>query len=262
MKIQANGIQINYELYGEEGAPVVMLSHPLGCNMDVWQPQLGPLGARFRLLRYDLRGHGESDAPRGPYTLELLAEDAAGLLDALGIDAAHFVGLSIGGMIGQGLAMNHSQRVRRLALCDTSPILPPPAHPVLQERIDRAREKGLAALVQETMERWFTASYLAKKPPAFGEIRNQFLATPQAGYIGCSEAIRGLNYLERLKEITHPTLIIVGEDDPGTPVSAAESIHERIAGSRLVVIPRASHLCNVEQAEVFNSVLVEFLLAQ
>jgi len=262
MKILANEIQINYELTGQENAPVVMLSHSLASSMLMWNPQLASLEAHFQVLRYDMRGHGNSDAPDGAYTLELLADDAVAVLDALGIDTVHFVGLSIGGMIGQGLALNHGDRLKSLALCDTSAIMPAEAQPILQERIAVARQNGMADQVDGTLERWFTPQYLQENPPEVEMIRQQIAATPLAGYLGCSEALGGLNYLERLPEIKLPTLIMVGEEDPGTPVAASEAIHERIAGSQLVILPSARHLSNIEQAEAFNKSLLDFLRRQ
>ena len=259
MKISANDIQINYELTGQKEAPVVMLSHSLASSMVMWNPQLDVLEAHFRVLRYDMRGHGDSEAPGGAYSLELLAEDAVALLDALDIDTVHFVGLSIGGMIGQGLGLNHGSRLRSLTLCDTSAIMPEMAQPILQERIAAARENGMADQVDGTLDRWFTPEYLKKNPPELEMIRQQIVATPLAGYIGCSEALKGLNYLDRLSQIILPTLIMVGEEDPGTPVEASEAIHERIAGSQLIILPAARHLSNIEQADAFNKALMDFL---
>lgn len=259
MKIKANGIDINYELTGRQGAPVVMLSHSLASSMVMWNPQLDTLEPHFKVLRYDMRGHGRSEAPDGAYSLDMLAEDVVALLDALDIDVVHFVGLSIGGMIGQGFALNHGDRLESLVLCDTSAVMPAEAQPILQQRIAHARQNGMAGQVDGTLERWFTPQYLKANPPEVEMIRQQIKATPLAGYIGCSEALRGLNYLERLSEITLPTLIMVGEEDPGTPVAASQAIHERIAGSQLVVLPSAMHLSNIEQAEAFNKALMGFL---
>jgi 3-oxoadipate enol-lactonase len=259
MLTRANGIRMNYELSGKWNAPVVMLSHSLGSSLGMWYPQVNILESNYRVLRYDIRGHGGSDAPEGPYTLELLGEDVIGLLDALGIDQVHFVGLSMGGMIGQFLALNHFHRLYSLILCDTSSIVPAGGQPAIQERIETARSKGMGALAELTMERWFTPGFLSKTPPSLEIIRKQFLGTSAEGYIGCSEAIRKLNYLERLSSIKMPTLVIVGEEDPGTPVSAAEAIHERIKNSKLVIIPSARHLSNVEQPEAFNKALLDFL---
>ena len=262
MLIEANGIRINYELLSKTDAPVVLLSHSLACSMVMWNPQLDVLHPHFQVLRYDMRGHGESEAPEGAYTLDQLAADAIGLLDSLQIDTVHFVGLSIGGMIGQCLALHYADRLQSLTLCDTAPLIPDEAKPLFQERMHAARTKGMQALVQGTLERWFTTSYLKQNPPEVNLIRHQISTTSVAGYLGCSEAILALNYLDRLVEIKLPTLIIVGEDDPGTPVEASKAIHERIPHSKLVILPSAAHLSNIEQAEAFNTTLMEFLRAQ
>jgi 3-oxoadipate enol-lactonase len=259
MKIEANGIQINYKWSGKEGAPIVALSHSLGSSLEMWNPQTAALEPNYRVLRFDTRGHGGSQAPATHYSLEQLGEDTVSLVDALGIDGFHFVGLSMGGMIGQYLALNHGDRLRSLALCDTAARIPPEAQSVWQERIDAARENGLEALADDTLQRWFTPAYLDRNPPEVQLIRKLFLSTPLAGYIGCSEAIRRLDYLEQLAEINIPTLIVVGRDDLGTPVEASEAMHKRITDSRLVVLDSAAHLSNVEQSKAFNQALVEFL---
>jgi len=260
LKLKAKDIEINYEVLGKQDAPVVVLSHSLGSSLAMWNRQIEALESHFRVLCYDMRGHGGSDTPQGAYTLEQLGEDVIGFLDALRIQVVHWVGLSIGGMIGQYLALNHADRIRSLVLCDTAAALPEEAQAMRRERIAIAREKGMDALVEPTLDRWFTSSYLRQNPPQVELIRRQFLATPVGGYIGCSEAIGDLNYLERLSEIRTPTLIIVGEDDPGTPVAASEAMHERIPDSRLVVVPSCAHLSNVEQPEAFNKALIDFLL--
>ncbi len=259
MFIEANEIKINYELSGIEKGPVVVLSHSLACSMLMWTPQLAPLESAFRVIRYDTRGHGGSDAPPGAYTLAQLVDDVIGLLDKLAIDRVHWIGLSMGGMIGQGMALSHSDRLESLVLADTAAIIPDEAQPIWQERIDAVRQKGMAAVAEATLQRWFTPNYLNQKLPEIDQIRRQILMTPVAGYIGCSEAIRRLNYLDRLAAIQTPTLIMVGADDPGTPVAASEAMHARIPGSKLMVIPAAAHLSNIEQAEIFNTNLMTFL---
>ncbi len=259
MIIEANDIKINYELSGQEQGPVVVLSHSLACSMVMWWPQLELLEAHFRVLRYDTRGHGHSEVLPGPYTLEQLVDDAIGLLDALKIDQVHWVGLSMGGMIGQGLALDHPGRLNTLVLADTAAIIPAEAQPVWQARIDAAVNGGLQAVAESTLERWFTPNYLKQNLHEIDQIRQQILATPLAGYIGCSEAIRRLNYLERLDAVRATTLIMVGADDPGTPVEASEAMHAQIKNSKLVVIPQAAHLSNIEQADLFNDQLIAFL---
>jgi len=262
MKAKVNEIHLNYELSGKEDAPVVVLSHSLASSMIMWNPQLEALENNFRVLRYDMRGHGQSDAPQGPYSLEMLARDVIALIDNLGIGSMHFVGLSIGGMIGQSLALTYPDRLTSVTLCDTSSILPDEAKTAFQDRIVAARKDGMSGQIDATMERWFTPGFLKSDRPEVTMIRDQIVATPPAGYIGCSEAICQLNYLDRLPEITLPTLIMVGEQDPGTPVAASIAIQERIAGSQLVILPSAQHLSNIEQAEAFNKALLEFLLQQ
>ncbi|MBW1787058.1 MAG: 3-oxoadipate enol-lactonase [Deltaproteobacteria bacterium] len=259
MIVHANGIDINYEFSGEPGAPVVVLSHSLGSSHMMWSPQMALLRSAYSVLRYDTRGHGASSAPDGPYTLEQLTEDALALVDALGMEQFHWVGLSMGGMIGQCLALSHQDRLLTLSLCDTAAAIGEESRPVWEERIAAVWKDGPQALVQGTLERWFTPAYLQTGSPHVAEIRDQFLATPVAGFVGCSEAIRRLDYLDRLGEIAVPTLIMVGEDDPGTPVAASRMMHERIPGSRMVVIPSAAHLSNIEQADIFNDHLLSFL---
>ena len=259
MIVEVNGIKIHCELSGKDQAPVVVLSHSLACSQLMWWPQLELLEAHFRVLRYDTRGHGHSAAPPGAYTLDQLVDDAAGMLDALGIERVHWVGLSMGGMIAQGLALNHPDRLITLVLADTAAIIPAEAQPVWQERIDAASKGGMQAVAESTLERWFTQSYLKQNSPGIDRIRQQILATPLTGYIGCSEAIRRLNYLEQLNAVQTTTLIMVGADDPGTPVAASEAMHSQIKNSKLVVIPQAAHLSNIEQADTFNDELMGFL---
>ncbi len=259
MKVETNGIRINCELSGEKGAPVVLLSHSLASGMVMWDPQIQALRTGYRVLRYDMRGHGKSDAPLGAYSLELLAGDVIALMDALEIETVHFVGLSIGGMIGQCMGLHYADRLKSLVLCDTAPIFPAEARHMFEERKQTARNEGLSALVDGTLARWFTPGFLETKPPVVGQIRDQILGTPVAGFLGCSDAILDLDYLDRLSEIRVPTLIMVGADDPGTPVAASEAIHARIPGSELIVLPSAAHLSNIEQADTFNESLLAFL---
>ncbi len=262
MKIKVRNLQINYELSGKQDAAVVILSHSLGCNLNMWDPQVDSLESRFRVLRYDTRGHGGSDAPKAPYTLEQLVEDAVGLMDVLNIDAAHWIGLSMGGMIGQGVALSYPGRLKSLVLSDTGAIMPDEAQPIWDKRINEAREGGMEARIQETFEDWFTPEFLKENPAVLEKIRQQLLSTPVAGYIGCIEAFRRINYINQLSKIKIPTLIIVGEKDFGTPVEASRAMYERIPNSRLVILPSAAHLSNIEQPQAFQEALLSFLERQ
>jgi len=260
MKIHAHGITMHYELEGPESAPVVTLSHSLATDLSMWDPQTAVLKTSgFRVLRYDTRGHGGTDAPDGPYTLEQLAEDVRALLQGLGIPKTHFLGLSMGGMIAQVFALNHPDMIRSPILCDTSSRIPEEALPVWEERIRTAKQQGMAPHVEPTMERWFTASFRRRPSPVLDRIRRMILGTPANGYIGCSQAIMGLNLTERLEKIALPTLIVVGEEDPGTPVSASRAIHHKIKDSELVILASAAHLSSIEQERAFNAAVLGFL---
>jgi len=189
----------------------------------------------------------------------MLADDAAELLSALGIEKAHFVGLSMGGMIGQALALRRPEIIRSLVLADTMSRMPPEAQPTWDERIATARARGMAALAEGTLARWFTNAFHKQSPEVLQEIRFQVRTTAPEGFVGCAEAIRRLNYGEHLHAIRVPTLIVVGAKDETTPVSASEFMHETIPGSRMAVLPKAAHLSNVEQADAFNEALLDFL---
>jgi len=259
MKVSANGIAMHYTLDGPAAAPVVTLSHSLATTLAMWDPQMPALTARWRVLRYDTRGHGGTDAPAGAYTLGQLAEDARALLAALGIARTHWVGLSMGGMIGQTLALAHPGLFRSLALCDTASRVPPEAGPAWQERIATAGAQGMEPLVEPTLERWFTAPFRAARQDAVDTVRAMIRGTSPVGYAGCCHAIAALDLTDRLAALTLPTLVLVGKDDPGTPVAASQAIHARIAGSRLVVLEAAAHLSNLEQPEAFTRALTGFL---
>jgi 3-oxoadipate enol-lactonase len=257
MKIKANGIEINYEIEGD--GPVVTFSHSLACNLAMWDEQVKALKGRYRVLRYDTRGHGQTTAPTGAYTLEQLADDLKGLLDGLGVGATHFVGLSMGGMIGQIFALKYPAMIQSLALCDTTSRYPAGAAAIWEERIKTVGAKGMEPMVAPTLERWFTAPFRARRTDLMERVGAMIRATPAAGYIGCCHALPKINVTDRLREIRCPALVIVGEDDPGTPVEMARDIQAALPGAELAVLSRASHLSNVEQPEEFSRVLGGFL---
>lgn len=258
-QVEANGITVRYELSGAEEAPVVMLCHSLGATLDMWDAQMGSLTQRYGVLRYDLRGHGGTDAPSGPYTFDMLADDALALLDVLGIHSCHFVGLSLGGMVGQALALRKAQPVVSLTLCATSSRIAPEAQPIWDERINTVQSQGMRAVAPATLDRWLSQDFQQRAPEEAQRIRNMIETTPVAGFVGCAQAIRSLDFTERLKDIGLPTLILVGKDDPSTPVAASEAMQREIKGATLVVLDRAMHLCNIEQAQAFNDSLRAFL---
>jgi 3-oxoadipate enol-lactonase len=257
MKVAANGIQIHYQVEGD--GPWVVLSHSLACSLAMWAPQVAALRARYRVLSFDTRGHGGSDAPPGAYSLEQLADDVHGLLGALAVERPHFVGLSMGGMIGMTFALKYPGVFRSLVLCDTSSRIPPEAKPVWDERIRIAGSEGMEPLVEPTLKRWFTEDLLKRRPPVVEEVARMIRATPPVGYAGCCHAIPKIDVTDRLREIRCPIQVSVGEQDVGTPVAMSRAIHEAAPGSALAILPQASHLSNLEQPEAFNRALLGFL---
>ncbi len=257
MKIKVNGINVNYEIAGD--GPWVTLSHSLACNLDMWDEQMAALTSKYTVLRYDTRGHGATDAPEGPYSLEQMADDAHALLAALGIGRTHWVGLSMGGMIAQTYALKYPGVFTSMVLADTTSRYPPEAAAVWADRVTTVRENGMSAMVDTTLGRWFTAPFRSSQPATMERVGAYIRSTPLAGYIGACQAIPKIDLTDRLHEIDCPTLVIVGEEDAGTPVALARAIHEAMPGSELVIIPSASHLSNVEQPAAFNAALLGFL---
>ena len=259
--ISANGIFIRYSDEGPQDAPAVVMSHSLSAELAMWDPQADVLKSDFRVIRYDTRGHGGTDAPVGPYTLEMLADDAVGLLDALSLDKVHWVGLSMGGMIGQTLGLCAPERLLSLTLADTSAGYPAAASSMWADRIKAARESGMASGVEGTMERWFSPGFMASGAPILDDVRRMIANTPVEGFCGCGAAISKLAVEPRLGEINLPTLVICGEDDQATPLSMAETIRDGIPGAELVVLPVARHLANLEDLGGFNVAMMRFLNA-
>jgi 3-oxoadipate enol-lactonase len=262
MKLRSNGIDLHFEIYGDRGdesRPWLVLSHSLACSIAMWEPQLGAFASRYRVLAFDTRGHGSSDAPPGPYTLDQLADDLHGLLQGLGITAAHFAGLSMGGMIGQVFALRYPGAFKSLTIADSTSRWPPEAVELFDGRARAAQTQGMVSLVQSTLERWFTAPFRERHPAEVEKIGALIRATPVAGYVGCSHAIPRIDTTRRLKEIPCPILVIVGRDDPGTPLIMSQEIHANSPGSELVILDDAAHISNIEQAEKFNRALADFL---
>jgi 3-oxoadipate enol-lactonase len=261
-KVSVNGIEIAYRLDGDYSAtkPWMVFSHSLACDHTMWDPQVAAFSRACNLLRYDIRGHGQSSAPGGEYSLDELAGDLKGLLDAMEIRRCHFVGLSLGGMIGQMAALRFPLRFASLTLADTSSRYPSEIKPVWDERIALARSPaGMKAVAPSTLERWFTPMFRLQHAEAVARIGRVIRGTPVNGYVGCAHAIARLNLTERLKNIDCPVLVIVGEEDKGTPPAMAEEIVRAIPGARLERLPDAAHLSNLEQPEAFNRALRSFL---
>ena len=259
MKIKTNNIEINYEIEGSDKGPWITLSHSLACNLQMWDDQMAALKKNFKVLRFDTRGHGQSSAPPGDYTLDQMADDVKGLFDALGITRTHWVGLSMGGMIGQTFALKYPGIYQSLVLADTTSRRPPNAEQMWGERAAIARAKGMSGVLDTTLARWFTEPYRNTRKDVMARIGADILNTPVDGFCGACAAISKVDTLDRLKEIQCPVFIIVGEEDHGTPPEMARAIHENLPGSELLIIKSAAHLSNVEQPQVFNEALTGFL---
>jgi 3-oxoadipate enol-lactonase len=259
MKATVNGIETYYEIHGKEASPWLVFSHSLACTVRMWDGEIARHTDRYRVLVYDTRGHGQSAAPKGPYTLEQLAGDLHALLEHLKIEKPHYVGLSMGGMIGQTFALKYPGRLATMTLADTTSRYAPEAAPMWEERIRIAESKGMEPLVQATLERWFTEGFRKNSKDKVDRVAALIRSTPVAGYVGCCAAIPKINVSSRLKEIKTPTLVICGNEDPATPPAMAREIQENIPGARLALIPQAAHLANIEQPEAFNRALADFL---
>jgi 3-oxoadipate enol-lactonase len=257
MKAKTNGIEINYEIAGD--GPWLTLSHSLCCDLHMWDEQMPALTKKFKVLRFDTRGHGASSAPTGAYTLEQMADDVHGLFAALGIKQTHWCGLSMGGMIGQTFALRHPGIFKTMVLADTTSYYPPETQGAWGERIALAQKNGMAPFGDMMLSRWFTEGYLKSGAAALKRIGDSVRATQADGFVGCCHAIPKINLTARLKDIKCPTLIMVGEQDPGTPVAMARDIHNAMPGSVLVIIPHAAHLSNIEQTAAFDKALLDFL---
>jgi 3-oxoadipate enol-lactonase len=257
--IDADGCPIHIEVEGREGAPALMLSNSLGTDLTMWNPQVKNFAEKFRLIRYDRRGHGQSGAPKGPYSMERFGRDVLAVLDALKIERTHWCGLSMGGMVGQWLGANAPGRIDRMIFSNTACYYSD--KDLWNARIKLLREKGLTAIADAIIERWFTKGFRDRAPQTIAGMRDILVKTPLEGYVGCCEAIRDMDHREMLPKIKAPVLIIAGNQDLATTVENAEFIRARVPGSKLTVID-AAHISNVEQPDIYTKTALEFLTAR
>jgi 3-oxoadipate enol-lactonase len=255
-----DGIKINYEVVGRADGPPLVFSNSLGTNLHMWDGQAeAATSVGFRVIRYDQRGHGKSDAPSGDYTLERLGEDVIDLLAALKIEQTAFCGLSMGGMTGIWLARNHPGRFTRMAQCNTAVFMPP--RDLWDGRIKSVNEGGMEGVVEGVVERWFTPRFRQADPGETARIRAMILSTKPAGYAGCCAALRDMDQRDGLGTIVAPTLVVIGAQDVATPPARGEYIAERIPGAQKAVLD-AAHLSNVERRGDFNRVVLGFLTGE
>jgi 3-oxoadipate enol-lactonase/4-carboxymuconolactone decarboxylase len=258
--IAIDGAEIFCDVTGPADAPAVLFSNSLGTTLEMWDRQARALAGRYRVIRYDTRGHGRSSTGTGGLTVERLAADAAAILDHFAIDRAHVVGLSLGGMTAQALAIHHPERVASLVLMATAPYLPPREN--WEARATTVREKGMGAIVDAVLARWFTPAMTQTDPAALAHLRGRFLAVDPDGYAACCLAIAGMDLRPRLGGITVPTLVVAGADDPVTTPAMCEDLARAIPGAGCEVVPGSAHILNVEKADEANGLLAAFLAVQ
>jgi 3-oxoadipate enol-lactonase len=261
MLLPLQGRNICYDLVGPESGPAVVFSHSLAADLGMWAEQVPALvAAGYRALRMDLRGHGGSGAPPAPYTIDALADDVIIVLDGLDIDRCHFVGLSIGGMIGQSLGLRHAGRVQSLMLCDTQTQSPADAASRWGPRIEAINKAGsLEPIADATLGRWFTEDFRKQHAGRWKQIRDTVVGCAPTGYIGCAQAIGNFNFTARLGTVRTPTLVVCGTDDPSASPGESRHIASLFPSGSYDDFPGARHLPNVEQAEAFNRVLLKWL---
>jgi 3-oxoadipate enol-lactonase len=260
MKVKANGININYQIDGPQGAPWLVFSNSLATSIAMWDEQAAELKNSFRVLRYDQRGHGGTDAPAGRYPFDTLLADALALLDALAIEKAHFAGLSMGGATALGLAEHHPDRFDRIVVCDSPCQSTPQSSQQWEERIVVAQQQGIEVLVEPTIARWFPAETVAKNPPHLDKVRAMIRATPVNGFIGCAAALAAHDYAAAVATVRRPVLFMVGEKDGATP-AAMRKLHEKLGGSQFVELPGAGHISNMDRPAEFTATIREFISA-
>src|SRR5262249_18271354 len=258
MRVKANGINFNYAVDGPEGAPWLVLSNSLCTTVAMWDEQAAALKSRYRVLRYDQRGHGGTDASAGRYTFDTLIADVVALFDALGIARAHFGGLSMGGVTALGLALAHPDRVDRVIVCDAACKSTPESSRQWEERIVAAQQHGMEVAVEPTIKRWCPPETVAKNPPHLDKLRGMIRATPVDGYVGCCAALADHDYTSKAANVTRPVLFLVGEKDGATP-AAMKDMHQRLKGSRYVELAGAGHISNMDRPTEFNAAVEEFL---
>jgi 3-oxoadipate enol-lactonase len=250
--------RLHYRIDGSQGAPWLTFCNSLGADLTMWDLQAAELASQFRILRYDRRGHGQSGAPAGPYTIDQLGGDVVALWDALGIDKTHFCGLSLGGLTGQWLGLNAAGRLEKLVVCATAARIGTPDS--WAQRIAQVQGQGLKPLAEGTVMRWFTERFVDRHEEQVRAIIEVFLATSPQAYAGCCNAVAQADFLEDLARITTPLLAIAGDDDPVCPPADVQRIADSVADGRCVEVP-GRHLCNVESPNDFTAALRDFLHA-
>ncbi len=254
---KSNNVEINYQTFGDTSKPAIIFSNSLGTNFSMWQVQIDALKNDFFVICYDTRGHGQSSAPQGPYTIDQLGQDVIHLLNHLNVEKAAFCGISMGGLTGQWLAINYPERFNHVIVCNTAAKIG--QEQAWNDRATLVREQGLQPIASTAASRWFTEHFIQRNTAIVTSLSNDLGASSAEGYASCCEALAKADLREQLKEIKIPVLVIVGTQDPVTTVADGQFMAERIVGSQLFEID-ASHISNIEQPKVFSTAIQKFIV--
>ncbi|WP_270934535.1 3-oxoadipate enol-lactonase [Falsiroseomonas oryzae] len=255
----ANGLRMAHVTAGTSG-PWVVLAHSLASSHAMWRPQIATLASNgFRVLAFDARGHGATDAPPGPYAIATMAQDLRALMDEVGIARAHVVGLSMGGAMAQEFALAHPNRLRGLVIADATSAYPAASHPMWRERAAAVESGGMAAVADGTLGRWFTPGWREANPERLADVRAMILATPPQGFVGAVHALIGFDLADQLGDVRAPTLVLHGSEDQALPPAQGERIAALIPGARFALVEGAAHIANLEQPARFDALLLPFL---
>lgn len=250
------GVKLHYRVDGDESLPVLVLSNSLGTSLDMWQPQIAALTQRFRVLRYDTRGHGQSSVTEGPYSIPQLGGDVIALLDHLGLQRVHFCGLSMGGITGMWLGVHHGDRLNKLILCNTAAYIGPPEN--WTNRAAAVERDGVASIAAAVVDKWLTPDFAAQQADLVQTLRTMLGATDARGYAANCRAVRDSDLRNDVQRITTPTLVIAGTGDIPTPPADGRYLAETIPGAKYVEL-YAAHLSNLQQVQGFNQAVLDFL---
>ncbi len=261
MIVTTNDITFNCEIGGREGAPWLTFSNSLATDLTMWDNQVQAFQRDYRILRYDTRGHGGSAAGAGPYSLDVLVDDVVAIWDEIGIERSHVVGLSIGAMTAVGLALRHAERLNRVVVANARPDNPPELRNARERRITAIEREGISGLAEPTVERWCSKTFRTSNPIAAQKLVAMVRGTSVTGYVGCVGALLGLDYEQRLPEISVPVLFIAGGEDAGVPADVMRKMHEEVRGSQFIELAHAGHISNIEQPADFNRAVGDFLSA-
>ncbi len=259
VEIEHGDVRLSALATGRKDGPAILLSNSLGAGLDMWAPQRAMLEAHYHVIGYDTRGHGQSSTPEGDYNFDDLTADAISVLDHFGIETANYIGLSLGGMTGLGLGLDHAERFNKIVCACARADNPAPLFSSWDARIAAITDDGITAIWNSTVERWLTPDFLGANADLVAKLASDFAQTTVAGYTGCARALQTLNYRHSLGDMIPSTLFISGANDFGAPAAEMASMSTATPNARYVDIPDCAHIANLNQADAFNAALKQFL---